>query len=256
MGVPATTSVICLAVSASVVIVPQWHGRPFSGADVTLAVGFLFAALVAPIMGNVTQIHMLKDWFSLTAEQRQDLKAVRSDLSGMNQEKRDGERLGEEPLSTSQQELITQVEARVLKLQGAGVTLDAENYLRLARQRKRLGNYAAAEEAYLKAWTLKSNDPWPLTQAGVIRSKYFGDHAAADALYRQALALDPDFLPAIYNTACNAARRGDAATALDMLERAIRGDGEKYRALAARDAEVVFLSLRDDPRFRAALQRS
>jgi len=56
---------------------------------------------------------------------------------------------------------------------------------------------------------------------------------------------------AIYSLACELALAGDPDAALVRLRQACELDGEKYRSMARDDDD--FVSLRDDPRFRALI---
>ena len=140
----------------------------------------------------------------------------------------------EDPAAKAQ---VAEVAGRVKSLEMAGGGLgDAEKYLRLARQLKRAGELEEAERAYLRAFELNPSDPSPLNFAGVIRSKYFEDYAAAARLYARALEVDPNYVSAIYNSACNEIRRNNYSAGLRLLAEAIDKDPDRYRALARRDA--------------------
>jgi tetratricopeptide (TPR) repeat protein len=80
-----------------------------------------------------------------------------------------------------------------------------------------------------------------------------GDWEAAYATAARALEDHPDDANAHYNLACFAARGGRTEDALDHLHRAVAGDA-RTAEWAADDAD--FDSIRDDPRFVAALRGS
>lgn len=159
---------------------------------------------------------------------------------------------GEEPaLEPREANEVAEVALRVQKLEEQGEELDdPDQYLRLARQLKRAGEFEKAEHAYLRAAELKPNDPAPLNYAGVIRSRYLNDPDGAAKLYFRALALNPTHWSAVYNAACNEARRGNRTLALAYLQTAVKGDG-KYRGLAEGDSQHdgPFAQLKDDPEF-------
>jgi Flp pilus assembly protein TadD len=69
---------------------------------------------------------------------------------------------------------------------------------------------------------------------------------------RRALELDPDDPIVLYNVACNFATLGEAGESLDYLEQAVE-HGTVSSDWMRNDEDLV--SLRDDPRYTALLQR-
>ncbi|QSY48115.1 MULTISPECIES: tetratricopeptide repeat protein [Streptomyces] len=140
------------------------------------------------------------------------------------------------------------------KLEEVGLQLDVDSYMRLALQLKRAKKYEDAEQAYLKASSIDPNNPAPLNWAGVLRGKYLGQHDKADEYYRRAISLDPSYMSATYNRACNEMRRGNKEEALKLLAIAIAAD-EKYRKLARRDAKPQgpFEALQKDASFQSLI---
>ena len=74
----------------------------------------------------------------------------------------------------------------------------------------------------------------------------------AEAAYRKASELDPGHPAPLYNLACLACRKGDGATALELLERAVSAD-PAFIAEAMKDPDLD--PLRGDPRFTALMNR-
>ena len=135
--------------------------------------------------------------------------------------------------------------------------LPASDYRRLARQLRSAGRYQEAYDTYLRAFEADPSDPASLVFAGAIASKFLNDHEQADQLYTRALAINPDYTPAIYNRACNEARKGNVEAALRWLEEAIQRNPERYKRLALLDSQTAdgpFLSLRENSRFRALIE--
>lgn len=136
----------------------------------------------------------------------------------------------------------------------SGKALDAATQRALGRQLARVGDYEQAAARYQAAFEANPADPAPLSLAGVLLSRDLRRYDDAAAMYRRALEVDPNFVPALYNTACNEARRGNTEVALEFLGRAIAARPEKYRELAQRDLggeNAAFAGLGDDPRFRS-----
>ena len=77
-----------------------------------------------------------------------------------------------------------------------------------------------------------------------------GDPERGRALYREAIARDPDAWQGAYNAACYEALAGDSDAAVDLLRRAIELD-RSAREYAAGDSD--FDAVRDDPRFTELL---
>lgn len=70
---------------------------------------------------------------------------------------------------------------------------------------------------------------------------------------RRVEELAPDDISVLYNAACSYARAGDHEQALRTLERRLDLAGTIYREWVEHDAD--FAGMRDDPRFRALLER-
>lgn len=140
------------------------------------------------------------------------------------------------------------------QLSERGVRLAAKDYRRLARQLKATRRFNEAVEAYKSAFEADPSDPAPLMFAGVITGRDLNRPDEAEEFYRRALAVDPGYTAAIYNMACNEARRGRYEQALALLTVATTSpNGERYKALAQRDAQESsgpFFSLGQDQRFR------
>jgi tetratricopeptide (TPR) repeat protein len=146
-----------------------------------------------------------------------------------------------------------QLNTEVRQIEATGVPISAQTYRRMALELKRTGHYAEAAITYLKAAEADPTDVTALNFAGVLYSKYLHDYSRAAELYERAIRLDPTYTSAVYNSACNEARRGNRQEALLLLRSAIRADPTRYRKLAQADAELengAFVSLRDDPVFR------
>jgi adenylate cyclase len=78
-----------------------------------------------------------------------------------------------------------------------------------------------------------------------------GDIDAGRREVETALRLRPDDFVTLYNAACFHSLAGDAERALDLLERAIPGGGN--RAWMANDPDLA--NLREHPRFAAVLEQ-
>ncbi len=135
--------------------------------------------------------------------------------------------------------------------------LPASDYRRLARQLRAAGRYPEALDMYLRAAQADPGDPSALTFAGAIASRFLNDYAQAEQLYARALAINPDYAPAIYNRACNEARKGNVETAIHWLENAIRRDPDRYIRLALQDSGPggPFADLRETPGFSRLTER-
>lgn len=146
---------------------------------------------------------------------------------------------------------LADVQRQVSQLEEAGERLDDVSYRRLARELLKSGRYLDAVAAYRRAFELNPKDPAPLNYAGAVYSKYLGDYARAEGLYRQALGVAPDYVSPVYNLACNAMRKGDRGAAFRLLAAAIAAD-RRYAAMAERDAAPTgpFEPVADDPEFR------
>lgn len=160
-------------------------------------------------------------------------------------------------LDESQKGQLEKLRGEAERLAGRGVLLDASDYRRFARQLKSAGRFEDAIEAYERAFQANPSDPAPLNFAGAIASRNLQRFDQAVELYRRALAIDPGYTSAIYNMACNEARRDRKDQALLLLTAAITSnDGTKFGTLALKDARPggAFASLSDDDRFQALLR--
>lgn len=90
--------------------------------------------------------------------------------------------------------------------------------------------------------------PWEFVFAGApaLEGKRYGE---ATALLREGLKLHPGNAALLYNLACAEALTGDKDAAIEHLAEAAKN--ERFREFAKQDSD--FDSLRDDPRFTAAL---
>jgi serine/threonine protein kinase/Flp pilus assembly protein TadD len=150
-------------------------------------------------------------------------------------------------------------EAAELYLQGSAVRPEDYQALALAGlSYAAVGNDAAARDAFEKAFTkaLRQIELYP----DDARALYMG----AIALCRlgrtqqgldwgsQALALDPEDSGVLYNVACLYSVAGRTGQALDLLERAVQ-NGFGHREWIEHDPD--FITLRDEPRYRALIDR-
>ena len=78
-----------------------------------------------------------------------------------------------------------------------------------------------------------------------------GELEKGRTLLKQLLDEHPDAWQGFFNAACLEARVGDKEKAIDFFERAVALEPEKAREFAKTDSD--FDSVRDDPRFAAAL---
>ncbi|WMD03226.1 tetratricopeptide repeat protein [Streptomyces sp. FXY-T5] len=203
--------------------------------------GFLIGYLL-------TRLRMAQALSSAEASMRQEKAELQDAIKSISRGgKGEHGKVDDEEMKEGDRRAVSELEARVQTLEGAGGRLDADAYCILAYELKRAGKYAEAEDAYLKAAEMRPKDPAPLNYAGVIRGKYMGDHEGADRLYRKSIALDPTYTPAIYNLACNEKRMGRAREALTLLAAAVSASPEKYRRMAREDE--VWDDLRGDPLF-------
>ncbi len=110
----------------------------------------------------------------------------------------------------------------------AGVTRLRQNYARLAREQPKRAVY-----------------PWAL---GVLTP----DLAAADALFKKAIAIDPAFARAYFQLAKNADQRGDFAGQVPYLKSAVDNNPDEPRYLL----RYAYVQRRSDPaRFRTLAQQ-
>ena len=117
----------------------------------------------------------------------------------------------------------------------AAVTAAA--YLRAVNVLERLQRYQPARQAYLAA-----ANHWPdnaLARAGAGNSAFaLGELAAADADYRQALALDPDNVLLMNNLAVVLGKQACRAEALEVIDCALTAAPVAERILAETAAEI------------------
>ncbi|MGA5422650.1 TPR end-of-group domain-containing protein [Streptomyces lavendulocolor] len=219
------------------------------GSSEIFAVGIVLYNTVAGFLIGylLTRLRMAQALSSAEAAIRQEKAALQDAIISISPalEAKPDER----EMEAAERRRVAELETRLHRLEEAGGRLDADAYSLLARQLKRAGKYAEAENAYLKAAELQPNNPVPLNYAGVIRGKYNRDYDGADKFYRRAISLDPTYTPAIYNLACNEKRRGRTAEALTLLATAISSSPEKYRRMAREDE--VFEDIGNDPLFQS-----
>jgi TolB-like protein/Flp pilus assembly protein TadD len=79
-----------------------------------------------------------------------------------------------------------------------------------------------------------------------------GEHARAREWVDRALSMDPEEAPTLYNVACTYSLLGETDKAIECLERAFR-QGFAHKEWIDKDPDLS--SVRDDPRFRALMQR-
>jgi hypothetical protein len=77
-----------------------------------------------------------------------------------------------------------------------------------------------------------------------------GNYRELSARLRELIDRAPQYPMLVYNLACSESLRGDRASAIEHLRRAVAGS-EKHRADAREDAD--FDSIRDDPAFQALI---
>lgn len=157
-------------------------------------------------------------------------------------------------LTDMEKEQVLSLYRRIIQLEDRGISpLSDTGYRRLARRLKRGERYREAVHAYERAYELNPGDPTPLNLAGVVLSRDLKQHDQAAELYRRALAVAPEYTSAVYNLACNEARRGNDRNALNLLSAAIAGD-EKYREMARGDE--AFSGLDENEHFQSLLADS
>jgi tetratricopeptide (TPR) repeat protein len=128
---------------------------------------------------------------------------------------------------------------------------NAELHGRLGSALIQLRQYADAEKVLLKAVELNPNQAMYLFNLGTVQMLQGRYKEAIPHLQRSiTITVHPVTL---YNLACAYARTGDKDRALDTLERSVAA-GFRQRQLMERDEDLA--SLRDDPRYRAALERA
>jgi tetratricopeptide (TPR) repeat protein len=228
--------------------------------SLSFAVGLLLYYLVTGfILGYLwTRLSLagtfrLADIYSSRREKREIEKMLQMDDTISEEEAV----LRDESIDTENKEIVIALDSRIRTLEFSGEALNPEAYRSLARQLKSVGEYEEAERAYLRAFALQPTDPAPLNFAGAIRSKFLKDYKGAEELYRKALSVDPNYISAIYNMACNEARRANNSAALNLLAVAIASD-PKYIKLAEGDTESggPFERLKTDPKFKALIESS
>jgi tetratricopeptide (TPR) repeat protein len=79
--------------------------------------------------------------------------------------------------------------------------------------------YESALRAFQEAQAVAPRDPWPIYNIGRVHSDLHRAYAA-ERCYREALALDPDFVPALADLATTIGAMGRSREALSLLERA------------------------------------
>jgi tetratricopeptide (TPR) repeat protein len=134
--------------------------------------------------------------------------------------------------------------------------LSPGDYQRLARQLEAADRYRQAFEMQLHAAEADPTNPDPLVNAGAIASTFLRQYDTADRLYGRALEIRPNYAPAMYNLACNTARKGDIGEALLWLERSIAQNPMLARTALedSRDPSGPFVALKDDPNFRRLIE--
>jgi tetratricopeptide (TPR) repeat protein len=121
------------------------------------------------------------------------------------------------------------------------------------RREGRLEEALAAHERAIALGVEQTQDAW--TNAGVILAE-LGRHDRSRAAFESALALDPQWTPALYNLALWHEEHGAPDAARDNFERVLAVDPGNHATLA-RLAHVRTIERRDDPlfvRLAAALQ--
>jgi adenylate cyclase len=121
-----------------------------------------------------------------------------------------------------------------------------------------VGNEAAARDVFEKAFTkvqrqieLYPDDARALYMGAIALCRLGRTQQGLD-WGSQALALDPEDAGVLYNIACLYSVAGRTEPALDLLERAVQ-NGFGHREWIEHDPD--FVTLRDQPRFRALIDR-
>lgn len=134
------------------------------------------------------------------------------------------------------------------------LSLDPENpdaHLELGLLHDRRGEAAEAEEHFMES--LKADPSNPRTLYSYASIYYAAnDLETAEEILIRATASDPGYSPALSALASIRARRGEYATSLDYLEKAVEAgerDAEHFKVA------LEFIPLRQDPRFRNILSR-
>jgi serine/threonine protein kinase/Flp pilus assembly protein TadD len=150
-------------------------------------------------------------------------------------------------------------EAAELYVQGSEVRPEDYQALALAGlSYAAVGNEAAARDVFEKAVTkaqrqieLYPDDPRALYMGAISLCRLGRTQEGLD-WGNQALALDPEDAGVLYNIACLYSVAGRSEQALDLLERAVQ-NGFGHREWIEHDPD--FVTLRDQPRFRALIDR-
>lgn len=126
---------------------------------------------------------------------------------------------------------------------------DRERYLRAVTDMEGVAPPAVLRESFAAALARWPDDPWALVGLG--NAQYnAGDARAAEAVFRQVLARDPDHLVARNNLAQILSERGCRAAALALLDPALAqlpADAREREQLAATRAEILAAPAALDP---------
>ncbi len=105
------------------------------------------------------------------------------------------------------------------------------------------GDYATARKSFLDAIAADAENPFAHYNLGLIMQVVDNNAAGAEAEYRKAIALKPDFASPLFNLGIIRANAGAKDEAIDLYRRAIEADDQ----FASPHLNLGFLLLEKDP---------
>jgi len=133
-----------------------------------------------------------------------------------------------------------------IEQQTAVPAFSSEAYRRVAQELVAAKLFQQALQIIELGMNQHPDDPTLPIYAGAIYGMYLSDNSSAEKYYFQALAIKPNFAPAYYDLACNAARRHDITAASAYLQQAYSLD-PSLRQQSQEDRVWDQLNLRTNP---------